>query len=77
MYQKILVALDHSDITDAVFNQSLDLAKATQSNLRLLHVLSSEDEHSPMPILPGMEDIYWAPGTTVNIEALQETVAAV
>ncbi len=72
MYQKILVALDRSDITDAVFNQSLDLAKATQASLRLLHVLSSEEEHSPMPILPGMESIYWSPGTTVNIDTLQK-----
>ncbi len=72
MYQKILVALDRSDITDAVFNQSLNLAKATRASLRLLHVLSSEDEHSPMPILPGTENIYWSPGTTVDIDALQK-----
>ena len=71
MYQRILAALDRSDITDTVFTQSLDLAKANHASLRLLHVLSSEDEHSPMPILPSMENIYWAPGTTVDIVALQ------
>lgn len=47
MFNKILVAIDHSAGSKQVFTQALSLAKANQGNLILLHVLSMEEEGSP------------------------------
>lgn len=52
MFQKILVAIDTSEIGKQVFESAITLAKATKASLMLLHVLSSEEEGSPyMPII--------------------------
>ncbi len=48
MYQKILAAMDISTIGDRVFDTALDLAKLNNSQLKLLHVLSPEEEDSPI-----------------------------
>lgn len=48
MWSKILVAIDRSKVNQAVFDEALFLAKATQASLILLHVLSSEEENSPI-----------------------------
>ncbi len=51
MFNKILVALDRSHMNQQVFEEVLDLAVKTNAHLMLLHVLSSEEENSPlMPI---------------------------
>ena len=51
MFKKILVALDRSQMNQQVFEEALDLAMKNHANLMLLHVLSSEEENSPlMPI---------------------------
>lgn len=56
MLKKILVALDRSQMGQQVFEQALALAKLTQANLLLLHVLSPEEEGSPyLPILYNMD----------------------
>ncbi|MFK0729717.1 MAG: universal stress protein [Gloeotrichia echinulata GP01] len=56
MFNKILVALDRSEIGQQVFDQALDLAKATGASLMLLHVLSAEEEGSPyVPILSNFD----------------------
>lgn len=48
MSKKILVAIDRSDkINQAVFQQALDLAKATGASLKLLHVLSVDEKDGP------------------------------
>jgi nucleotide-binding universal stress UspA family protein len=48
MSKKLLVAIDRSDkINQAVFQQALDLAKATGASLKLLHVLSVDEKDSP------------------------------
>lgn len=52
MVNKILVALDTSQIARRVFDRALFLAKASNSNLMLLHALSPEDPDSP--ISPGI-----------------------
>ena len=44
--KKILVALDDGDTCDAVFNQALELAQATQASLTLLSVLSPDRDDS-------------------------------
>lgn len=47
MFSKILVALDYSDMSRAVFDQAVALAKATGAELMLLHVLCSFDTDYP------------------------------
>lgn len=47
MFNKILVAIDHSSGSKQVFDQALSLAKAEVGNLILLHVLSIEEVGSP------------------------------
>ena len=47
---KILVALDHSDINKSVFDYAVSFAKTTGAKLMLLHILS-EDEPD-YPVLP-------------------------
>ena len=48
MYQKILAAMDTSTVGDRVFATALNLAKLNNSHLKLLHVLSPEEEDSPI-----------------------------
>ncbi len=56
MFKKILVALDRSEIGQQVFDEALGLAKLTQANLMLLHILSPEEEGSPyVPMLSNMD----------------------
>jgi nucleotide-binding universal stress UspA family protein len=47
MYHQILVAIDHSAVSQQVFAKALSLAKANRANLIILHVLSIEEESSP------------------------------
>jgi len=60
MLKKILVALDRSEMGQQVFKQALALAKLTQANLLLLHVLSPEEEGSPY--LPMLSNVDYYPG---------------
>ncbi len=48
MFNKILVAIDRSSVSKQVFDQALSLAKVTQVNLIILHVLSVEESGSPI-----------------------------
>lgn len=50
MFHKILVALDGSNLNEHVFKHALDLARATGSNLLLLHVLNPADQDYPASI---------------------------
>ncbi|MDJ0635002.1 MAG: universal stress protein [Xenococcaceae cyanobacterium MO_188.B29] len=59
MFNKILVAIDRSPTNKTVFQEALLLAKATQAQLVLLHVLSGEEEGSPiMSLYPTVGDHY-------------------
>jgi len=56
MFHKILVAVDRSKDGEKVLDAAIALAKATEANLMLLHVLSSEEEGCPqMPTMTAME----------------------
>ena len=55
MYNKILVAIDRSSIRDKVFETGLTLAKALDSQMRLLHILSQESQDSPIDFAPYSE----------------------
>lgn len=50
MLNKILVALDYSDISESVFKSALFLAKTTGAELMIMHILG-EDEHG-YPVIP-------------------------
>jgi nucleotide-binding universal stress UspA family protein len=72
MYQKILVALDNSSASDALFAEALELAQATEGALLLVHSLSNQDDDSPLPMSAKLDSIYWAPGTELNLEAWRQ-----
>ena len=48
MFNKILVAIDFSEVSKKVLDTAISLAKSANANLILLHVLSSEEEGSSM-----------------------------
>lgn len=73
MYQKILIALDMSEMAKTVFEQGLDLAtQEPNSQLLLLHILSGEEENSPLPIPPDLKEMYPAAGNDLTLETWQE-----
>jgi len=43
MYNKILVAMDNSEISQKVFNSAMSLGKQNNASLLLLHVLTDEE----------------------------------
>lgn len=69
MFKKILVALDSSSISKLVFAKALSLAKQNQANLMLLHVLSGEEEDSPMPLPPEVGAPYWTTVSELTLES--------
>ncbi len=72
MFEKILVALDQSPTGDAIFQKALTLAKTHTAQLMLLHILTSEEEGSPIPIPSGAYNMYWDPGLDFNIDVWQK-----
>jgi nucleotide-binding universal stress UspA family protein len=58
MFNKILVAIDQSDMGKHVFDEALSLAKATDAELMLLHVLSPFDEQYPTAVGLQADGIY-------------------
>jgi nucleotide-binding universal stress UspA family protein len=68
MFEKILVAVDMSEMNKKVFAHALSIAKNDQASLMLLHVLSSEEENSPLPIPPNLTELYPAAGNDLTIE---------
>lgn len=59
MMQKILVALDHSQLSQEVFESALVLAQKMGAELQLLHVLTPGDEGYPSP--PAAQEIDYYP----------------
>jgi nucleotide-binding universal stress UspA family protein len=57
MFHKILVALDQSELSDRVFEEAIAIAKATQGQLLLLHVLTPFDEGYPAVGFSGMDGL--------------------
>ncbi|QQE67129.1 universal stress protein UspA [Leptolyngbya sp. BL0902] len=72
MHPKILVAIDNSAFSRDIFQEALDLAKASQGCLFLVHSLSGEEESSPLPMQRRLDSIYWAPGTEINLDAWKD-----
>jgi nucleotide-binding universal stress UspA family protein len=56
MFKKILVAIDGSEMSHDVFKTALDIAKADNASLSLLHVISFEEQSNlPIPMPTGLE----------------------
>jgi nucleotide-binding universal stress UspA family protein len=72
MFEKILVAIDLSDMGRKVFARALSLAQGRHSSLLLLHVLSAEEEGSPLPIPPDLSDLYPAAGNDLTLEVWRQ-----
>ncbi len=47
MFKKLLVAIDLSQMGEQVFNVALSLAKLTQADLMVMHVLTPDEDGSP------------------------------
>lgn len=60
MLNKVLVALDDSNLSEHIFEYGLDLAKATGSRLLLLHVLSPLDKDYPDAAIYPAVDVYYS-----------------
>jgi nucleotide-binding universal stress UspA family protein len=54
MFHKILAAMDMSKVSQRVFDEALNLAKANQADLMLVHVLSPDEEGCP-----DVSSVYW------------------
>jgi nucleotide-binding universal stress UspA family protein len=57
MFHKLLVALDQSELSSRVFEEAMAIAKVTQAQLMLLHVLSPFDEGYPAVAFSGMDGL--------------------
>ena len=72
MYHKILAAMDLSEMGQEVLRNALSLALQNKANLMLLHVLSGEEENSPLPIPPDLKQLYPAVGNDLTLESWRE-----
>lgn len=68
MYRKILTAIDLSAMGEIVFNEALSLATKYEASLLLLHVLSPEEDYSPLPIPPNLGELYPARGNDLTLD---------
>ncbi|HAC64710.1 MAG TPA: universal stress protein, partial [Cyanothece sp. UBA12306] len=67
MSDKIVVAMDMSEMGQEVFRNALSLSLNNNSQLMLLHVLSGEEENSPLPIPPDLKQLYPAQGNDLTL----------
>lgn len=57
MFHKILVALDQSELSNRVFEEAIAIAKTTQAQLMLLHVLSPFEDGYPSVAFSGVDGL--------------------
>jgi nucleotide-binding universal stress UspA family protein len=70
-FQRILVALDHSCLSESVFSYALDLAQAYKASLKLFHCLTIEAMgETAMPSVPGEVGHYT--GLVDNVYSVQQ-----
>lgn len=72
MFNKILVAIDMSEMGKKVFESALSRAEKNRASLLLLHVLSAEEENSPLPIPPNLTELYPAVGNDLTLETWRQ-----
>jgi nucleotide-binding universal stress UspA family protein len=71
MFKKILVAVENNQISLHVFDEALSLAKATNANLMLIHVMSPFDQGYINPISVDPYSYY----PTLHSEAIVQTLS--
>lgn len=72
MFKQILIAIDSSKMGEQVFQEGLNMAKINQAEALLLHVLSAEEDNSPLPIPPDITEFYPAEGNELTLETWKE-----
>ncbi len=72
MYKRILISIDLSRVNSKVLERGLSLAKAYEASIMLLHVLSPEEEDSPLAIPPNLTEIYPAVGNDYTLETWRQ-----
>jgi nucleotide-binding universal stress UspA family protein len=72
MFNKILIAVDSSNMGQKVFQEGLAIAKTNQAEVLLIHVLSAEEENSPLPIPPDITEFYPAAGNELTLESWRQ-----
>jgi nucleotide-binding universal stress UspA family protein len=72
LFQKILIAIDTSNMAEAVFERGLCQGQLNQARLMLLHVLSAEEDNCPLPIFPEVSDIYPVVGNDRTLQVWRE-----
>ncbi|MBM0740426.1 universal stress protein [Phormidium sp. CLA17] len=58
MFKKILIAITPTGSNNHILEEAIALAKLTDGELMLLHVLSPSDEGYPTPIYPSASTVY-------------------
>jgi nucleotide-binding universal stress UspA family protein len=72
MYKKILVSIDLSAMNSKILARGLAIAKSSQGDIMLLHVLSPEDEDSPLAIPPNLTETYPNQANEYNMAVWRE-----
>jgi len=72
MFKRILVTMDMSERGQDVFNRALSIAAGFDAEMMLLHVLSAEEEDSPLPIPDNLSEIYPARGNDLTLDSWRE-----
>lgn len=72
MFNKILITVDSSNMGQKVFQEGLAIAKINQAEVLLIHVLSAEEENSPLPIPPDITEFYPAAGNELTRESWRQ-----
>ncbi len=72
MFKKILVPMDMSEMGESIFNKAFSLAEIHKSELLLVHILSSEEKESPLPIPSDLPQLYPAQGNDLTLEEWRE-----
>jgi nucleotide-binding universal stress UspA family protein len=58
MFQKILVAIDHSEISRLGFEKAIELAKLNHAEVMLIHIVSAVSEGLPTPLYSMPDSVY-------------------
>lgn len=58
MFRKILVAVNELPVDKSIFDTAISIAKAENSALMLLHVLTPFDQSYPTTVYPGVDGVY-------------------